>query len=243
MSKVTFIPNNIKLREISSLCIAKYKNTQSLALSQLTANGTHVFSTTAKEILLLKYDVWFQWILVVEDMLRRKSKDESIADAVMHASDEYAEEYVNIIRGNTDLFDPKYSELWLRSHSFMYSYLRSKILGITSLSDIDFMVKVTDMLIQVMENTLFELHEIDALFRDDYEVHISFDDLCLDYGSVSNESCLMSEKLSIYSEVKDVSNIIVKDYSYGSKLINDKDISKKVSDKLKSHGYNIINII
>ena len=237
-----FIPNNIELRQISSLCISKYKSTQAFALAQLGATCKHEFSKTAKEILLLKYDIWFNWIVSVETMLREKPKGSgSIAKDIIAVSDDYADEYERIIKKNPNIFDPKFAKIWIESHGLMYRYLRDRIIHLAYKTDMAFMVAVTDNLISVMENTLFELHEVDALIEED-TVFVSYDDLCLKYGETSKGSCLLVERLKIYSKYREIKDVTVKDYSVGLQAINDEKITKYIENALINANFNLLEI-
>lgn len=237
-----FLPNNIELREISSLCISKYKSTQAFALAQIGANCKHQFSKTAKEILLLKYDIWFNWIVSVETMLKEKpSNSGSIANKIIAVSDDYAKEYEDIIKTNTDIFDEKFSKIWLESHALMYNYLRKRIKNLTYKTDMAFMVAVTDILISVMENTLFELHEVDAVLNEE-DVFVSYDDICLKYGETITDSCLLVERLKIYSKYRDIKDVTVKDYSIGLQAINDEKITDYIGSSLNGANFNMVEI-
>lgn len=237
-----FIPNNIHLREVSSLCIAKYKNSQAFALSQLSANAKHVFSKSAKEILLLQYDIWFQWLITVETMLRENiDSEDSIANEVIKISDDYAGEYKMILLTNPLVFDEKFSLLWLEVHSLLYVYLQTKIKESTTKDAMTFMVEVTDVLISVMNNTLFELHEIDAVFNRE-QIFVSFDDLCLDYDIVMNKNCLLIDRLKSYSKFRKFTDVIVKDYSSKHDAINNTQVQEALKKSFADSNFFIQEI-
>ena len=244
IKKREFIPNNLKLRELSSRCIAKYKESQAFALSELSNNPRHSFSTTAKEVLLLNYDTWFIWLVEVEDVLRRHEGGDSVAKIIMQVSDHLEEEYSNILREYKEVFNEEFILVWLDAHKFMYAYLREKIKTLTSKSLPEFMLIVTDTLISVMDNTLFELHEIDNLFLGN-TIFLSFDDICIDYQKVVGDNhCILGKRLEVYAKYfKELpKEVIIKDYSKHGVMLHDLKEAKLVFKSMQALGYKIKRI-
>lgn len=240
-----YAANNIVLRELSSMCIAKYKESQAFALSELISNPTHEFSTTAREILLVKYDIWFRWLVEVEDVVRRRGPDDDIPGIIMRISDDLEQEYINILSNNEDIFDKEFVTIWLEAHKYMYNYLRAKISSLTTEDLPKFMIDVTDVLIQVMDNTLFELHEIDSLMLGK-ALFVSFDDICVDYReTMQNDSCLIAERLRVYNRYFSIptDEIIIKDYSKENLMIQDLAQARVVHKAMQLAGYKIRAII
>ena len=247
------MPNNITLRILGSLCIGKYKESQAFALGELTNTSIHTFSQTSREILLLKYDIWFRWLVEVEDVLRRRrtklpeDRDDSarIAEVIMQISDTLEAEYTSILRSYSETFDPKYVEIWLRVHSYLYKYLRARILALTDKDVHAFMVTITDLLILVMDNTLFELHEIDNLFNGG-DAFISYDDICEEYcfGGVISP-CILTERLKVYKEAfPNISKTLtIKDYSAKNTMITDRGKAKKVLHAISELGFTVTSVV
>jgi len=241
----TFLPNNIEFRELSSLCISKYKEAQAFALGELVNNPTHKFSKTAREILLLKYDVWFRWLVEVEDILRRSDRNTNIHAEVIRVSNELELEYDKVLESNSDIFDIKYVEIWTKSHKFIYEYFKAKVVN-TPTNDIGkFMAGITDMLVTIMDNTLFELHEIDSLIEGN-RVFVSFDDICLDYPEVmGTHSCLLADRLNVYKEYfpKMGKEVTVKDYSRGNTLKHSLEMIKEITEQFYKIGLELEVVI
>lgn len=61
-----FSPNNINFRLVSSQAISEFKSNQSIDLSELIHSKDVAFSATSREIILLNYDRWFQFLLRIE---------------------------------------------------------------------------------------------------------------------------------------------------------------------------------
>lgn len=243
-----FVANNIALREISSRCISKYKESQAFALNELQGNATHSFSKTAREILLLKYDTWFKWLIEVEDLVRRYDKhqtDIAIAAIIIKISDDLEKEYIGILNAYPSVFEAQFVKVWLQAHSFMYKYLRAKIMHFSTQDLRSFFINITDTLIRVMDNTLFELHEIDNLFLNPKEVFVSFDSICLDYRQViQTGECLLVQRLGVYKKTfpETAQAVIIKDYSPNLGLRND-TLRKMTTEAFKDAGYLIKGIV
>jgi len=240
-----FVPNNIALREIGAMCIGKYKEAQAIALSDLIHNKAHEFSKTAREILLLKYDIWFRWLVEVEDVLRRNAGNKDVPTIILNISDDLSNEYIDTLTGNPDIFDKEYIDIWLKVHGFMYKYLRTKIDKLTVEDMPKFMVDVTDTLIAIMANTLFELHEIDTIFLGK-KMFISFDDICIDYHKViGGTECLVADRLKAYhihfGNLGD--SIIIKDYSQANELVKSKALYTHISEEVQKLGYSIEEVV
>ena len=63
------IANNLRFRTESSKVLANYKLSQSFTLLELSKTTTHMFTTTAKELVLAKYDAWFLFLIDMEHVL------------------------------------------------------------------------------------------------------------------------------------------------------------------------------
>jgi len=63
------IANNLRFRTESSKVLANYKLSQSFTLMELSKTTTHMFSVTAKELVLAKYDAWFLFLIDMEHVI------------------------------------------------------------------------------------------------------------------------------------------------------------------------------
>ena len=69
VSSELHIENNLPFRIESSRILANFKLSQSFVLMELTKTVTHQFSTTAKELVLAKYDTWFSFLVELEHIM------------------------------------------------------------------------------------------------------------------------------------------------------------------------------
>jgi len=99
-----YIPNNLEFRMYSAKAREEYSNAQSFALGQLLTNKAHKFSPTAKELLLLKYDMWLQWLLQCEKYLREvKTFDKETRKILIMGSGKIQRAYIETIKNNPNI--------------------------------------------------------------------------------------------------------------------------------------------
>lgn len=210
-----YVKNNIKYRIASGASIAKYKHSQAFLLTELSFNPYHDFSNVAKEILLLKYDIWFDFLCEVEQYLLVQHPNKvssSNIKSIIRMSNERVEYYLDILEKNNDSFLKDYTEVWKEVHSKTYELLKSQILSYEGQSPAVFFDAMTDSLISVMNHTLFELQEIDILFYTDGPLQFNLDSLCGVYDDFFNESLILNS-YNVYSKIRKTDEIIIKKYS------------------------------
>lgn len=211
-----FVENNIKYRIASGAAIAKYKHSQAFLLSELSFNPFHDFSKVAKEVLLLKYDIWFDFLCEVEQFLLVAEKD-SACDGCVHRiiqmSDERVTYYEETMKQNPDIFNPEYLDMWLSIHAETYKLLVQNILDLQDLKSHEFFSKMTEVLINTMNHTLYELQEIDVLFFSEGDLQFNYDSVCCDFYDKFDGRMLIGETYDKFKEIRDTGHIIIKQYS------------------------------
>jgi len=85
------IENNLPFRIESSRILANFKLSQSFVLLELTKTTTHRFSTTAKELMLAKYDVWFLFLMELERIMIMTSTPENTKRIFDYIFDKYVD--------------------------------------------------------------------------------------------------------------------------------------------------------
>jgi len=231
-----FIKNNIQYRIASSRALVNYKNAQVFLMSEVAFNPFHNFSNIAKEILLLKYDIWFDYLCEIEQyFLVEKGKyiTEENVNIINELSDMRVSYYKRIMRENEDVFEPKYIEIWNEVHELVYGYLKETINDLIDLKKSEGFIKLTENVINVMNHSLYELYEIDVLFFTKKEFIFNFDSICNDYVEIFGDS-LIYEKIRIFRKIRKSDDVIIKEY-------DDAHISFKESKTrqiLKKEGIN-----
>lgn len=240
----TFHSNSIDFRIHSSKSLEKFKNVQSYQLNQI-ANGKFYFTKDRKEILLLKYDMWYRWLLEVENYLiemssknQRKILDENCIHNIIELSDKTCNVYKQtMLNDKTEYFDQQFVEMWLAGHESAYELLKLKINSLIGYKfDISFDIMV-DNLIELMQFTLVELHELDNLFKycnEEENEKIPFlaftnlDRVC----NKLTDKYLIINRLKVYMKHFEIKEIYLKNYS-------DRQFDMRIFDLIESFGVKI----
>jgi len=210
-----FVENNIKYRISSGASIAKFKHSQAFLLTELSFNPYHVFSKVAKETLLLKYDVWFDFICEVEQYLLVQPGEIVTKDYIcdiFKMSSERVDYYHSVMEENDYVFEQKYTSIWKEVHEMVYELLLKEIAELEGLNLSEFFDGMCEKLINTMNHTLYELHECDILIYSDGDLEFNLDSLCCDYYDEFGESLILS-KYDLFMEIRPTKNIIIKQYS------------------------------
>jgi len=231
--KPEFIPNNISFRMVSAKAKERYANSQAFALSQLQDQTTHKFSQTAIEILLLKYDMWFKWLLDCELTLRKEgTTSKTTRESLIYELNVIQREYIDIIKQNSQHFEPDFSGLWLKAHTSLYDMLKKSVLAYEANSITGLILHISDILTKVMDATLYELHEVDNIVNSENEPFVSVSDVCFDFIELFPERCMLTERLKLYEGARGKISVI------NLKRYTDEDIFPIV-EKLTEAGYTI----
>lgn len=171
LSTYDFFSNNINFRIHSSKALEKWKNVQSFQLNQLI-NGKFYFPVDRREVLLLKYDLWSRWLYEIENLCIELSGDHlehkiTIKDLeyIKYLAQKTTNKSISIMKNEfPERFDGEFIKIWLEVHEDVNNYLIDSLDTFKDLSYDLFFTRVVDLLVEVMQYTLTEIHEIDMLF-------------------------------------------------------------------------------
>jgi len=235
--KNKFMPNNINFRMYGAKARALYSNSQSFALSQLQSNKAHNFSQTAIEILLLKYDMWFKWLIECESILRKEqSYDRVIREELIFCSNTIHKEYAGMIEDNMEYFDYEFTDVWIKCHKSLYDLLIESVLSYEATSITDLIIHISNTLIKVMDATLYELQEVDSIIYTQEDVFISVSDVCFEFIRVFPNRCMLSERLEVFKTIRGEFDMV------DVKLYTEVEV-KPIFEKLGNDGYTIRKVI
>lgn len=221
MDQYKYVKNNTDFRIATSTIQEKYKKMQGFMLNDMTT-GRNTFPEDVREIYLLKLDLWFYFLLTIErewlvDRFEVADK-EIIADIIEFASS-IAEKYKNIMVDNERDFCSTTKKVWLEARETLFDYLIIKIKEIDGMDMCDAYLHIGSNLSEVMQATLYELHEINILndryftkHKEDHECILIFTDICSKYKDVTGE-CLIGQRYQIYSKTYDIDTMVIRDYS------------------------------
>lgn len=240
LSTYKFYPNNILFRIQSSKAIEKFKNVQSFQLNQLI-NGKFFFARDRRELLLLKYDMWSRWIYEVENFCIELSGKSSVIsskdmDYVLDLATKTEKTYESVITNKHKYaFDSNFTKIWLETHKLSFDFFIILLKKLHGLRYDAFFIRVIDIIVQLLQYTLTEIHELDTLFCKrnklcsicpiqeecshskrcealDDTPFIIFGDFESNYYSDTGK-CLAAERLKIYRKYFDIQEIYFKNYT------------------------------
>jgi len=207
-----FVQNNIEYRISSCTSLVSFKKNQEFILNQMAFNPFHKFSKISKEILLLKYDVWYDFLNETEQyILCNFTMDaEELIEGLISLSNERVVYYYDLLASEfTADIEVQYLQEWNKQHSKIYDYLVMKIRELKNQSPTIIFRRTVDILNDVMAHTLYELQEIDVLlFSEDETPGISIDDICVYLHSKDNK--FLFNKIKDYQAIRPFSKMVIK---------------------------------
>ncbi|MCK5536493.1 MAG: hypothetical protein KAI79_06680 [Bacteroidales bacterium] len=205
-----FVGNNIEYRIGSSAAQVRFKESQTYILNQLAFNPFHKFSVTAKEILLFKYDIWFDFINELEQYLLVTHNGNIDADNIIGFSDIRAQYYKDTLIKQPEVQN-NYFMVWDHEHDVLYQYFINKIKEICNadMPRASIFGAIIDVLIKVMAHTLYELQELDIIFFTRDTPIFNLDELSCNSNQVN---CLLYDRILNLKKVRNFDSIIIKNY-------------------------------
>jgi len=162
-----FVKNNIKFRQVSSLAQSDFLRSKSFMLNEVQKAEKHIFSSTAKEILLQTYKVWTDLLMVAEDFFVTNSKtvcDAESLEFLFFEARKRNEELRKHLVDNPEWFDREIINVWLEVQEARKEQVKESLykqaLGQAASTAY---TNMTTYLITFMNHILFTLHEVDYL--------------------------------------------------------------------------------
>jgi hypothetical protein len=221
-----FYPNSVDFRIVSSKALEKWKNVQSYQLNQL-ANGKFFFPPDRREVLLLKYDMWSRWLVEVENLCIELGADHHSnilqnhdMDIIISLAEKTAGTYSNIIESHNEFFDTKFGKIWLESHEHAFSFMKDELRSLQGTYTQVF-VYIVDLLCEIMQYTLTEIHELNhiLLCKDEYYkdqdpnvIFMVVTPFCKRFAS-QTDGCLLTQRLSVYKKYFDFDTVYFKNFT------------------------------
>ena len=210
-----FVENNIRFRIISSKMLERFKNTQSFTLTEML-HGQYQFSKTAREIMLLSMDKWFQWLLLFErELIRNPSDvfDENMCLEMIQESHETTRLVREILMKHTEVFERDMTEIWLTSTETGFLGWSEVLAAYSGKEDIEAFSGIATFLTEIMETMKFILYEIDYLVSDGSDPFICLTNTChlakTEYGID-----ILSPRINTYkSFFPEITRLTMKNYS------------------------------
>jgi hypothetical protein len=221
-----FFSNNVEFRIVSSSALEKWKNVQAFQLNQVT-RGNFYFPKDRRETLLLKYDLWSRWLFEIENLMIELGGNNRTSEIQPHDKDiiislakKTSSRYFEILSNEKDTFKGDFSEIWLRTHTNAFNHMLDEIREIEG-SYISAFVNIVNLLVEVMQYTLTEIHELNQILIHSKEVNVGDElkdvflvvsDFCLKYFMKTGK-CLVSQRVKIYKEYFNIQDVYIKNYT------------------------------
>lgn len=231
-SMLPYKSNNIIFRISSSDSIGKFKQSQAMAFVQLARSDLN-FDVSAREVVLLEYDRFSQWIYRMERVLQSAGEghlSEQLREAVIESLNAEISTIDGILQANSSIFTTKVAVFTKIIHIYS-SYFMSHKLRVDLDDQIHRAFKsLTDMVSNYLQHLLMCLHEYNAniiikvrppfISISDFELQLN----SLDLSSVSDDAhkqfkCL-GIRMKFFIENGCGKTYELKDYTFGSSLFD-----------------------
>lgn len=214
-----FVRNNLQFRILSSVCISKFRDTQAAALNEIEFNKRYKFHEVSKSALLLQYDLWFGWLIHVERVLVKQPENSPLSNDTTKsiiASAETVEihSYDHILKREKEVFSEEYLKGHFSVRKFSFDAFKSELDKVSGQVIGNAMYSLTHALITMMENSLYELQELDHILfsenREDSFLSIQTWDLNL---LKETNNCVVLKRGELFCKVYGVSKFNLKNYT------------------------------
>lgn len=206
------VSNNIEYRIATANALASFKRDQGFIMGQVAHNPHHKFSRLAKEIMLLKYDVWYDYLNEVEQYILC-NYDKDILELVSGAikmGDKRVIYYKETLEDNfLRKEEVGYISQWNDYHDKIYATLREEIICLkdSSISGSQLFTKISGIITKAMNHTLYELQELDILRFSDDTPCLNIDDICISILRDDDDAFL--KRVYRFLEVRKFDSIII----------------------------------
>ena len=209
-----FVSNNIEYRIASSLSMSKFKETQSFILNQLAFNPYHTFSKSAKEILLFKFDIWFDLLCEIEQYILIKQEKCSFDEIwdLLELRKSYEEETLP----HVETILPQYIEIHSSVKLILFEFQKEVLEDILNLklTPAGIFGAIVDLVIVSLNHILYTSEEIDRIFDDSDEIILNLDYLSceLEFPISKRTICPVIKRVTMYLNEVDFDSVIIKNY-------------------------------
>ncbi len=220
---MSYSPNNIRFRIVSSNALAQYKLDQAFDFNELVNNMNCSFSQESRETLLLNYELWFRFIVRLERILiKNQNATESLGTIVDHfilLGRDIVVEIEEVMQTHPDLFKSHAKFIVRKAFVPYIEFIFDTIKKCESDNMYIAFPKIVTAISGALHNMLFILQEMEDLKKCEDISHKDCSHF-LSYTSESKdiqntiESCPTFTRASLYKKVYNTSNFIVKNYTH-----------------------------
>jgi len=189
---MAFVSNNIRFRAVSACSLEHFYSTKAYILDVVLMERNQ-FSETARETLLLLFNSYSSWATRVEYLfLNNHVLAQKDIEATLAEDDKVQSEHLEIFELYTDLFTPKFIEVWYTVNVHTRNAFRAVIKSTEGQSHLEAYPIIMAALSASLQNCMYELYEIDCLLGGDF-----VQDQCSTNRSNSNRMLLYVDNFAL----------------------------------------------
>lgn len=227
------VRNNIAFRVESSQAIAKFKQHENFILGQILY-GKYDFSETSREIILLNFRLWTDWLNQIENtisFLEEEKLTQSDKNHILYKAKAVENKYTKALISNSEIFKTKKSKCWLEVHKIVgYEHLIGEINKIVGCSKVRAFNTIVDALIETMLMVMYELWEIKLVSHVEYENKLAFTEMCNLKLNSKNPVNFLLKRAEIYSKYYGEVDFVIQNYT-SQKICPGYRLSKEFKEK------------
>ncbi len=187
-----FTPNNIRFRSVAAYTLEHFYGTKAYMLD-VVINEQNQFSEAAKETLLLLFNTYSKWATDVEQIfLNRPILTRQEIEATLDAEAEVQARHKQIFEEHTQLFLPKFIEIWWSVNALTRKAFHTIIRSVEGQSHLEAYPIIMAALGSNLQNCMYELYEIDCLLGGDF-----VEDRCSTNRSNSNRMVIYVDNFAL----------------------------------------------
>ncbi len=234
----SYVSNNIRFRIISAHAISQFKADQAFDFNELVNNPVYKFSNKNREILLLAYDKFFNFITRLEKMFVRHNTQTNINKNVLKeavsAYDECLIDIESTMRDHMSFFDETSTQIIKLTYKRFTNFTRDIILSMINNSILIAFPTILNAISDMLNSLLCQIHEVDFLLNNTSEnkiAFLSFSQACYDMSVLGID--ILLERVTIYKKYfPNQKQYTIKNYT--SHVIN--------VDNIVSNGVEIVKV-
>ncbi len=160
---MSYTPNNIRFRAVSSKALEAFYANKSFMLTELLDDSKQ-FSTVARECLLLLYSEYSQWTHFLERvMLKSQVLGSGEIKGLLASKQELEFKCVQIFKTHFNTFKPEFINIWLSTHHHSQVAYDRCLERLENTPSIEAYPAAISGLTNLLQTSLFELYELDCL--------------------------------------------------------------------------------
>lgn len=262
---MAYVLNNIRFRSVSSKALERFYNAKAFMLNEILDERKQ-FSPAAREIPLLLFNSYSEWIFSTESLLLNKDiLSQEDLDLIFERQDSLLALNDQIFTIHDSVFLPEFVSIWKQTNVHVVNNFRRRARQTVGMHHIAAFPLLVEALVSGLQTTLFELYELDCLLGSNLVEHqlstnSSHQDYLITYVDTeslwyakSHNIFMLKERLDVYcSQVvkPDVSiPILVKNYTEESValkngvVVGQQPLARLLTDLMANPRIKIVEII